>query len=306
MVRRRKQEENKVNHDRWLVSYADFVTLLFGFFVVMYSVSHVSESKYRTLSETLGLAFKTQAQTPATAGSDADLASIESVTSRLQVALADLIESDRVALSATENWVEITLNSNLLFDSGSAIPRDEAEKVFADVAALLAPYENAVDVSGHTDSVPIATAQYRNNWELSAARATAVVTLLAQEGVAPARMSATGYGEFRPVADNSNEAGRNANRRVVLHVARHRAERPSLPATVVTEQLAPAQSGAESASERKLPSPDGASLREDSREQLQKQSQEQTPAQPRLKPIVRKDGSLLFTNDPEVAPVQGD
>lgn len=243
MVRRRiERYETKTGHERWLVSYSDFVTLLFGFFVVMYSVSHVSEQKYRVLSTTLASAFEgkvpvdksvqnpmqtLQSQNHSDQGAIAGLSPFAAASSskmiavQIQESLLSSANPDNIAIRATEEWVEIEINAKLLFASGKAEPSDEAQEIFRRIAAVLASVPNEVEVSGHTDDQPIQTAQFKSNWELSAARAASVVRLLAQGGVEPARMAAVGYGEFRPVADNQTEPGRAENRRVVVTVARH-------------------------------------------------------------------------------------
>lgn len=241
MIRRRREEEHhsKTGHERWLVSYADFVTLLFGFFVVMYSVSQVSEQKYRVLSETLSNVFQGNTRRPVEMeitndGNPLDkqgkvrglspqinLVDTEVLARELEAALIHLVQPGLVSISATEEWVQIDLSANVLFDSASAEPKEDARTIFRQVAAKLAPYDNEVEVSGHTDDVPIRTSQFHSNWELSSARASSVVRLLAADGVDPQQLSAVGYGEYRPVADNTSEAGRAANRRVVLKVGRH-------------------------------------------------------------------------------------
>ena len=243
-----------VNHERWLVSYADFITLLFAFFVVMYSVSQVSETKYRVLSDTLVSTFKFQSQTlnPIQVGQpslSSDPSVIENskpklgeglgegafekqrdlphMAENLSESLADLIDRDLVSINSNEFWLEIELNSNVLFSSASATPSTDAKLIFAEIAKHLLNANNPIQVEGYTDSAPIQTSSFPSNWELSASRATAVVKLLAQQGIAPDRLSAVGYGEFQPIADNSTEAGRAQNRRVVLMVARDKVERPA-------------------------------------------------------------------------------
>ena len=254
MIRRRREEhqEHRSGNERWLVSYADFVTLLFGFFVVMYSVSQVSEQKYRVLSDSLAATFEGNRDVPAEVAAVPDqhpqdqqgkisgispqinIVDPEVLAKELEDALVHLVNQAQVKISATELWVEINLNANLLFESGSADPSAQAQTIFRDIAAKLAPYDNEIEVSGHTDNVPIHTARFHSNWELSAARASSVVRLLVDNGVKPGQLSAVGYGEFRPLADNATEVGRSANRRVVLMVARHAVERP----LVTPEELA--------------------------------------------------------------------
>lgn len=245
MARRRRRQEPE-NHERWLVSYADFITLLFAFFVVMYAMSSVNEGKYKVLSDSLTNVFNSPDQSiqPFRAhveqsGTGAAQRSVdkaprkqsaneaptgdafERIAQSLRNAFGTMIMSDQMTLRGNEQWIEIELKSSLLFPSGDAIPTDAAFSIIEKVAKILAPYENPIHIEGFTDNLPISTAQYPTNWELSAARAASMVRLLVMEGVSPERLAAVGYGEFQPVADNATVAGRGRNRRVVLVISRH-------------------------------------------------------------------------------------
>ncbi len=286
---RKKHEEGHENHERWLVSYADFITLLFAFFVVMYSVSSVNEGKFRVLADSMVVAFRSPdphstkpiqlaemvgAQTSQATGqpspkksnvapdmrpmptsiiqrspraivmlsrdngvnggpnsgkaaaavltADAAGKGIQSdpnlarVMQKLQVALSALIRNDMVNLRRSDFWVEVEIKNSVLFTSGSAIVNPEAMDPLAKIAEILRELSNRVQVEGFTDNRPINTPVYPSNWELSAARAASVVHILMNNGVRPERMSAIGYGEYQPIADNSTEQGRIQNRRVVL------------------------------------------------------------------------------------------
>jgi chemotaxis protein MotB len=139
----------------------------------------------------------------------------------MRQAFAGLIDSKQLKVSGNELWIEIELSSSLLFPSGDALPNNAAFDLVAEIAKILAPYENPVHVEGFTDNLPIKTAQYPTNWELSAARAASIVRMLAMDGVNPGRLASVGYGEFQPVADNATADGRARNRRVVLVVSRN-------------------------------------------------------------------------------------
>lgn len=252
MARRKRHEEHE-NHERWLVSYADFITLLFAFFVVMYSISSVNEGKYRVLSETLESVFSqpTRSTDPIQMGevsrgqgelvaspgkpdvpdfeielpelpkerppiSEQNLRTINDISQQLSSALADLITNEDVSIKQTEDWLEVEINSNFLFASGDARLAREAVPVIGQIADVLAPVSNPLQVEGFTDDQPINTPRFPSNWELSAARAASVVNLLDRFGIEPGRMSAIGYGEFKPITDNETELGRQKNRRVVL------------------------------------------------------------------------------------------
>ena len=247
--RRRKPPEEANNHERWIVSYADFVTLLFAFFVVMYSISSVNEGKYKTLSESLDDAFSNRAlqgnvlepiQTGtlptviqpipldhvATAETDKRQAlseeilkerkRLQQVSGQLEAVLRAFIDDNLVSVKRSDYWIELEMNSELLFSSGEAKLSKKAISVLKKTAEVIKPLPNAINVEGHTDTIPIATMAFPSNWELSSARATRVVQELIKAGIEPARLSATGYGEFHPIGDNRIEEGRFKNRRVVL------------------------------------------------------------------------------------------
>ncbi len=245
MSRRRQLEEHE-NHDRWLVSYADFITLLFAFFVVMYSISSLNEGKYRVLSDTLGGVFnqpdrsikpipigderprttepeRAQFDQEKTPDTDAEQTTepLNKLADSIREAFGDLIQDNKMTVRGNELWVEIELNSGLLFNSGDAVPNELAFDIVDKIAKILAPYENPVHVEGFTDNIPISTPLYPSNWELSASRAASIVRMLAMDGINPSRMASVGYGEFQPVADNATEEGRGRNRRVVLVVSRN-------------------------------------------------------------------------------------
>lgn len=237
--RRRSHPEEHENHERWLVSYADFITLLFAFFVVMYAMSSLNEGKYKVLTESLEGIFsepmrsfkpipigeeRPSSLTPGIpGGGPSNIASsdpLDLIGQGVQQAFSDLVGTGQISLRGNEMWLEIELSSNLLFPSGGAIPNDNAFDLIDKIAVILAPYQNAIRVEGFTDDQPIKSASYPTNWELSVSRAASIVRLLAMHGVDPHRLSAVGYGEYRPIADNATGTGRARNRRVVLAVAR--------------------------------------------------------------------------------------
>ena len=259
--RRRNHEEESHNHERWLVSYADFITLLFAFFVVMYSISQVNESKYRVLSNTLTDVFAQPAldmnpiqlgevarsspnavvevqaapvKAPEPEKSESESspaqpqADLKKLSDKIRDALGDLIKKDLVTLKGNETWLEITLQSSMLFDSGDAAVSEGAYGVLAQIAAILREQDNPVRVEGFTDDVPIHSLRYASNWELSSARAASVVQVLIGKGLNPEKLMAAGFGQYQAVAPNATPEGRAKNRRVVLMVARGGELRPSL------------------------------------------------------------------------------
>jgi chemotaxis protein MotB len=262
MARRRRHQEEHENHERWLVSYADFITLLFAFFVVMYAISSVNEGKYRVLSDSLNAVFADPShidrrlpalasnaitensepavipsplpvQPPREGGRAEDENSIDALEERLGITLENYVSEGLVEIARVGDGLQVLIKSKLLFDSGSAQLARGALAALRDLAAVLKPLPNPVQVEGHTDNVPISTLQFPSNWELSAARAASVVHFFSRLGIHPDRLSAIGYGEFRPVASNATEEGRARNRRVTVMLqpapAVPWAEGPALP-----------------------------------------------------------------------------
>lgn len=253
MARKKKKEEH-INHERWLVSYADFITLLFAFFVVMYSISSVNEGKYRVLSDSISAAFdpserglpikfsnplkapivsrsvqtssdtadSTQSRNPSAydrvEASEQDKITLKKIASKVEKGLAPLIDKNLVKINKNDLWIEIEIKSSILYPSGSAQLQSQAVPVLRQIANIISEFDNQIQVEGFTDNVPIDTDEFRSNWELSAARAASVVHLFSRHSVKPQRMSAVGYAEFKPVAKNDTAKGRRKNRRVKIVV----------------------------------------------------------------------------------------
>jgi chemotaxis protein MotB len=150
-----------------------------------------------------------------TAGTGAEL---QRMADAVQQAMQDLIDRELVIVRRSEQWLEIEINTDILFASGVAAVGAQAAPVLQRLAGILAPFPNILRIEGHTDDRPIATLAFPSNWELSAARAASVVHLFMQHGVNPARMTVVGLGEHHPLADNATVEGRNRNRRVVIVV----------------------------------------------------------------------------------------
>lgn len=244
MSRRRRGAEEHENHERWLVSYADFITLLFAFFVVMYAVSSVNEGKYRVLSDSISAAFRSipgstsgamvqvnpNAPMPVTIPfKKPQPANIKTDTNReknkellrnkakeISDALAPLVQSGQVRITEGALGITVEINASVLFDSGEARLQLPAMRALTAVGQILATTDFPITVEGHTDNAPISTLLFPSNWELSGARAASVVRLFVDTGVDPRRLTATGYAEQRPVADNASLEGRQRNRRVAI------------------------------------------------------------------------------------------
>jgi chemotaxis protein MotB len=255
MARRQKPEEHD-NHERWLVSYADFITLLFAFFVVMYALSTVNEGKYRILSDSMISAFRniqanssvqppivvtppisrtpppiprTQRSTPAARQAEAERQKrrdrMRNVARELLEVMAPLIEEGKVRIVETSRGVTIEINDSILFAPGQAILNPLSSRAMRAIAQVLSPTDFPITIEGHTDDIPINTPQFPSNWELSAVRATTVLRLFVDSDVAPARLTAIGYADTRPVESNAEAEGRARNRRVTILIDSAAAER---------------------------------------------------------------------------------
>jgi chemotaxis protein MotB len=229
-------------HDRWLVSYADFMTLLFAFFATMYAISSVDSMKLTKVAHALQIAFDNSATKGSIVegsgvlpergsrlvpGSDGAAGALEIVRRELAPELAD----HRIELSIDRRGLILSIPEAGLFAIGSDELSPPAQILMERVAATLANTGNLVRVEGHTDDLPIHTTRFRSNWDLSTARATRVIeSLIVRGGLAPERLSAAGYAEFRPRVLNLTTEGRSKNRRVdlvVLNDTTSLAEEPS-------------------------------------------------------------------------------
>jgi chemotaxis protein MotB len=239
--RLRQRAAEHVNHERWVVSYADFVTLLFAFFTMLYASSNVDAKKLRATVDSMQNAFdrggtwysRTGATKPGGAtkaandGHQPGVPSLPDLQSRLAQALKSPIDQKLVDLTVDRRGLVISIREGGAFGAGSSDISEQGQAVMREIANGLALVDNPVRVEGHTDDVPIHTAKFASNWELSTARATRVVALLLENtGIRPERISASGYGEFHPRVPNT-PAGRSQNRRVdlvILNAATQAAE----------------------------------------------------------------------------------
>ena len=252
MAKRKKKEEH-VNHERWLVSYADFITLLFAFFVVMFAASNTDDAKAGQVANAIQVAFSEMAIfTPAgkvfplydegglpsnsvsvvgnlnSAFVDEDQMAtgsggsandgeytIEQVKDSLSKSLEEEIASGRVRLILDGRGLTVSLAEAGFFATGSSELQSDGLPVVDLLAEKLRQLPVTLRVEGHTDNIPIRTERFPSNWELSTSRATHVLQyLIAESGIPPNRLSAVGYGEYRPVAPNGSREGRGLNRRV--------------------------------------------------------------------------------------------
>jgi chemotaxis protein MotB len=246
----KKKHPEHVNHERWLVSYADFITLLFAFFVVLFASSQSDKKKQTQLAAAIQNAFtpmamfeahsKTPAITPGSAASSttapipiqlplptADQIAAQAAATETEAFIGKMLAEKRpanlppgsITMRTTQEGLVISLHEAGFFASGSSEVRPSSMDLLTRLAAALPP--GLLRVEGHTDNVPIHTAQFASNWELSTARATTIARLLLDHpNIQPANLSAAGYAEFHPVASNATEAGRAQNRRVDIILLR--------------------------------------------------------------------------------------
>jgi chemotaxis protein MotB len=238
MARRKKYEQDFENHERWLISYADFITLLFAFFVVMYAVSVVNIGKYTVLSEALGDAFggrgaanksNTMVEVEAlplsailahkrAEAAKRDRERLELLAQKLDSILKPLVNTGKMRVTQTARGVTLEINASALFDEGDATLTPTAQETLRTVADLLKADPHGIEVEGFTDNTPIGNPAFASNWELSAVRASTVVRLFIDGGIDENRLTAVGHGHTRPVGPNDSAEGRLRNRRVSVMI----------------------------------------------------------------------------------------
>jgi len=253
-LRHRRHSVEHDNVDRWLVSYADFMTLLFALFVVLYAMAMINEKTFESVTESLGRVFQANDELPKNRGHGDDIlpvntsktskrlygngiledagpelldgekqlsnienanvgTNLSSLEKKLHTALFDVVESGYAKLQIDGDWLEIELNSALLFPSGSSSATNSAKAIMSVIYDVIGEVSNYVRIRGYTDNQPIDNEIFSSNWALSVARATAILALLQNMELDPARMAIEGYGQYSPNADNSTAQGRAQNRR---------------------------------------------------------------------------------------------
>ncbi len=222
MRRQRKKLDSSENLERWLLTYADLITLLLAFFIVMYSMSQVDAKKFGLVSDALNTvlrggnsALKYRLMPAKTGHGLLKFGNLRMVQQRIDDRFKQLGKNEELQSEVTERGLVIHILESALFDEGSAELKLKARDVLDLIAEQVKGRPNHVRVEGHTDNRPIHTSVYPSNWELSSARATTVARyLIENHPIPPDRISALGYGEFRPIQPNSTVEGRSRNRRV--------------------------------------------------------------------------------------------
>ena len=234
--RHRGHEAGHENSERWLLTYADLITLLMVFFVVLYSMSSADSTKWKQISAALNQAFNVDVLRGAAATSiadgsgqppppidnlisDSEVPQVSRLQSKIDALLDGASQAPDVSVGVDREGVVIRLSGSYLFDSGRAELKPNSFAVLDAIAAEIRLLPNDIRVDGHTDATPIDSPRYPTNWELSAARALAVTRYLSEtDGVPAGRLMAAGFGEFRPIVANDTREHRAQNRRVEIHL----------------------------------------------------------------------------------------
>lgn len=241
MARKKKHEEH-VNHERYLVTYSDLITLLLAFFIILYAMSNVDQKKMDDVANSMSLAFNSgndklidlgMREKGNTRGTltEEEKKMMKSIKEKknfqnIQNSINSVVENKhlegQIQTEITDKGLKVTLTDEILFESGNAKLKPENIDVIKTVGSLLVGISNPVQVSGYTDNVPIANANFESNWELSSTRAISVLKTILQTNpsLEPTRFSASGYGEYHPIADNNTIEGRKKNRRVEIMIQR--------------------------------------------------------------------------------------
>lgn len=271
-MNRLRKRRHSVEHDnvhRWLVSYADYMTLLFALFVVLYAMAMVNEDPFETITQSVGNVFQANEKEPKNRGHGDDILNINtsksnkrlfgngilddagpqllegeqtlsnisdsqvgsnltSLEDELHTALYELVESGYAQLKIDGDWLEIELNSGLLFPSGSSSATNSATNILSIIYNVIGKASNFVRVRGYTDNQAINTEIFSSNWELSVYRATSILRVLESLGMNPARMAIEGYGQYYPTAENTTAQGRAKNRKVVIAISKYGLEKSNL------------------------------------------------------------------------------
>jgi chemotaxis protein MotB len=236
MARRKRHAAHGGGHgsdERWLLTYADMITLLLAFFIVLYAISNTDVRKFTAFAQSVSAAFNvdvfqgTQAisisggtETTPDEGFDTGSGVVATDRRTIEASLRDLAISlgvqDSVDVTASREGTVIRISGSLLFESGRAVLDDASIQLLDRISALLKPLPNRIRIDGNTDDIQPDGLFFKDNWELSAARARAVLDSLVTRGVAPSRLSFAAHAEFDPIVANTDDAARARNRRVDL------------------------------------------------------------------------------------------
>jgi chemotaxis protein MotB len=231
---RKKHNEEHENAERWLLTYADLITLLLAFFIMMYTFSKQDAQKYQEVSMHLkaifaggtGIAQKGSVSGTVNFDTISDKnASNDEIKQQIEQEINTMAKTnglkDNYTIFSDERGIIIRIMDKAFFDEGKAELKDSAKKILDKIVPVIKQINNHIRIEGHTDNVPIKTSEFKSNWELSVRRGTEVVRYFIERGgVPPQRISATGYSEYRPLVDNDTAANRALNRRIEIIVAK--------------------------------------------------------------------------------------
>ena len=207
--------------NRWVVSYADFVTMLLALFMVMYAVTQIDNQKLNSFQDKMAKTFSGNSNAEYVTKYQANSVQTNPYgTETIEKLFKDnLSQTKSIDLVNDPRGLIIRVNSNKIFDEGSATIKPPAKETITEIVKVLTKIDNPVIIEGHTDSVPIKNAKFPSNWELSTARATNIISFVMKTGkISPKRLCAVGYGEYMPIGDNTSISGRMLNRRVDIIV----------------------------------------------------------------------------------------
>jgi chemotaxis protein MotB len=238
-MKKKHEEEAPENSERWTLTYLDMITLLFVLFVVLYSMANVDMQKFKNLSTSMSMAFgsggKNMISSASSSGSGMQNTSFINVRDNNQFkSMVKLVKeyaskqgiTKKLDAKITERGLVVNMQDSLLFQSGSAELSAKAQEILDRLGDIILATKRQIRVEGHTDNMPIHTARYQSNWQLSTDRATNVIIYwLTKRPEQAENLSAAGYGQFKPVASNDTPEGRTLNRRVDLVILRESASR---------------------------------------------------------------------------------
>lgn len=224
MAKRHMEEEHAGNHERWLLTYSDLITLLMIFFIVMYSMSEMDKNKFQGMAEQLGIVFgdgqviSVKDSGPGGLLKDISYNPMDETQKKLEEYFEDSGLGSMANIYRDERGMVVSLNEGLLFSSGSAELDEKSREIIIKITGAILGLPNYVRIEGFTDNVPIRSVRYKSNWELASQRAINVSQILIDSGFAPQKISTVSYGEYRPIVPNDNENNRKLNRRVDIVV----------------------------------------------------------------------------------------
>lgn len=239
-------EKHNAGTDRYLITYADLITLLLGLFVILYATAQIDEEKFKQVSAALSEYFRSDKQSanleggsgildggklsipePEIRNNKSETKNLDQIADEIKYSLEPLIREGKIKIVRNGKGLYLTLPENLLFLSGSSTIQPQGLVVIDTLARILRNIEYQIEIEGHTDSDPIRTFMFESNWHLSGARAVNVTYRLIRKGVPEELMSFKGYGASRPIADNSSDSGKALNRRVEISITELPIQAPS-------------------------------------------------------------------------------